>query len=83
MAKRQTAISRYKTAARKIKRDRAAGRLAEVPVSQGHYFCRQDERPAPAAMQNAIGEWYVVQFRSRLAGPFDTRAEAQAWIDEQ
>lgn len=84
MRRRSTgAIATYKAAVRKIRRDRAAGRLPAAPahLSSGRYV----------ALQDAGGQWRVFSppsngppfERSRqVAGPFDYRADADAWIEE-
>lgn len=74
MKKRRVgAIAQFKANCRKLKRDRAKGLIA-------------DPRPGqPFPMQRAVNEWYVMPpVRGPvLAGPFDTKDEAQAWIDER
>lgn len=69
----RSAISRFKAARRQIKRATGLGVAIDRPPATA-------VPPTPVALQNAAGEWYVVAGRQRVAGPFDTKGEAEEWI---
>lgn len=74
--RRLGAIATYKAQVRAIRRERARG-VPYVP-----------EWTKPYEVQSPDGAWRVWAMNARgqlklMAGPFDTRDEAQAWIGEQ
>lgn len=79
---RDSAIARFKAARRKIRRDRKLG------VTPAY---RADVPPVYAARQSPTGEWFVHRrsldgarlSATPLAGPFDSRDEAEGWTRDQ
>jgi hypothetical protein len=74
MAKHRVgAIAAYKAAVRKIKRDRAQGITATAGIPSS---------VRPTLQRSSLGEWFVWVRGQQVAGPFNTREEAQEWIDD-
>lgn len=80
--RRVGALVTYNRALRKIRRARAKGIATPSHLASG--------KPVP--LQNNVGEWHAwappvpgppFVPAKPIAGPFDTREEAQEWIDDQ